>query len=170
MLPKYRSPTRLSMSRTLCRFGALLLAVQAAQATVIFVVGTSDGLLLCEDRRVTLTSSSGKVSYADGTKAQQLGKFGLFAVTGEVSATFTNIVGRTTTTFDILSAIPDFFNTHDIQVFDEQTAMEFEAGLRDQLNRERLDPKNRERGSRLKTEVWLYWMDREGRTRLYVVE
>ena len=148
-----------------------MLVAQAGSATIIVAVGTRDGLLLCEDRRLTMTSSTGRVSFSDSNKAQQLGKFGFFAVTGDVSAALVNFLGQSFTTFDILAEIPSFFKTHDIQEFDERTALEFETHLRDQLNRKPADAAARAApGPRARTEVWLYWIDRLGQTRLYIVD
>jgi hypothetical protein len=149
---------------------ALTFLAQAGFATIIIAVGTKDGLLVCEDRRLTTRSSNGQVSSSDADKAQQLGKFGFFAVAGDVSARLTNFFGQSITTFDILSEIPSFFKTHDIQQFNEQTALEFEAHLRDQLNKKPVNPGSRSQGPRAQTEVLLYWMDQTGRTHLYVVD
>lgn len=149
---------------------ALMLAAQTGFATIIIAVGTRDGLLLCEDRRLTMKSSSGQVSASDGDKAQQIGKYGFFAVTGDVSGRLTNFFGQSITTFDVLAAIPAFFKTHDIQKFDQQIALEFETHLRDQLNRKPVNPAQRAQGPRAQTEVLLYWMDQNLQTHLYVVD
>ena len=151
-------------------FLALLLVAQAGFATIIIAVGTRDGLLVCEDRRLTTRTSTGQVSFSDADKAQQLGKFGFFAVAGDVSGRLTNFFGQSITTFDVLAEIPSFFKTHDIQQFNEQTALEFEAHLRDQLNKKPVNPAQRSQGPRAQTEVLLYWMDQVGRTHLYVVD
>lgn len=151
-------------------FLGLTLVAQAGFATIIIAVGTRDGLLVCEDRRLTSRSSNGQVSTSDASKAQQLGKFGFFAVAGDVSASVTNFFGQSITTFDVLSAIPAFFKTHDIQQFNEGTAVEFEAHLRDQLNQKPANPTPGTQGPRAQTEVLLYWMDQTGRTHLYVVD
>jgi hypothetical protein len=148
----------------------LTLVARAGFATIIIAVGTKDGLLVCEDRRVTTKSSNGQVSFADAEKAQQLGKFGFFTVAGDLSGRMTNFFGQSITTFDILSEIPSFFKHHDIQQFNEQTALEFETHLRDQLNKKPVNPAQRSQGSRAQTEVLLYWMDRAGQTHLYVVD
>src|SRR5216683_2620538 len=158
------------MPRTLLLCASLLLAAQAGFATIIIAVGTRDGLLVCEDRRLTTKSSTGQVSYADADKAQQTGKFGFFAVAGDVSGAVFNAIGQPITTFDILAEIPSFFKTHDIQRFDEPTALEFEAHLRDQLNRKPGNAVGRAPGPRAQTEVWLYWADQAGVTRLYIVD
>jgi hypothetical protein len=158
------------MPRALRLLGSLLLIAQAGFATIIMAVGTRDGLLVCEDRRLTIRSSSGQVSYADADKAQQAGKFGFFAVAGDVSGAVYNAIGQPITTFDILAEIPSFFKAHDIQHFDEPTALEFEAHLRDQLNRKPGSVTQRAPGPRAQTEVWLYWTDQAGVTRLYVVD
>jgi len=158
------------VSRLPSLFAALTLAAQAGFATIIIAVGTRDGLLVCEDRRLTTRSSNGQVSSSDANKAQQIGKFGFFAVAGDVSARLTNFFGQSITTFDVLSEIPTFFKTHDIQQFDEQTALEFEAHLRDQLNKKPVNPAQGSQGPRAQTEVLLYWMDQVGRTHLYVVD
>jgi hypothetical protein len=55
-----------------------------------------------------MKSSSGQVSASDSDKAQQIGKYGSFAVTGVLSD-------------------PAFFKTHDIRKFYQQTVLEFEA-------------------------------------------
>jgi hypothetical protein len=128
------------MRRGLRLLSPLLLLGQAGFATIIMAVGTRDGLLVCEDRRLTIKSSSGQVSYADAGKAQQTGKFGFFAVAGDVSGAVYNAVGQSITTFDILAEIPSFFKAHDIQQFDEPTALEFEAHLRNQLNQKPGNP------------------------------
>lgn len=146
------------------------MAAQAGFATIIMAVGTRDGLLVCEDRRLTIKSSTGQVSYADAGKAQQAGKFGFFAVAGDVSGAVFNAIGQSITTFDILAEIPAFFKAHDIQQFDEPTALEFEAHLRDQLNRKPGNATPRAPGPRAQTEVWLYWTDQAGVTRLYIVD
>jgi len=151
-------------------FVALTLFAQAGFATIIIAVGTKDGLLVCEDRRLTTRSSNGQVSSSDANKAQQIGKFGFFAVAGDVSARLTNFFGQSITTFDILSEIPTFFKTHDIQQFNEQTALEFEAHLRNQLNKKPVNPAQTSQGPRAQTEVLLYWMDQLGQTHLYVVD
>lgn len=158
------------MSRVPSLFAALTLAAQAGFATIIIAVGTRDGLLVCEDRRLTTRSSNGQVSSSDANKAQQIGKFGFFAVAGDVSARLTNFFGQSITTFDILSEIPTFFKTHDIQQFNEQTALEFEAHLRDQLNKKPVNLAQGSQGPRAQTEVLLYWMDQVGRTHLYGVD
>jgi len=161
-------------SRTVSRipnlFVALMLVAKAGVATIIIAVGTKDGLLVCEDRRLTTKSSTGQVSFADADKAQQIGKFGFFAVAGDVSGRLTNFFGQSITTFDVLSEIPSFFKTHDIQQFNEQTALEFEAHLRDQLNKKPVNPTQRSQGPQAQTEVLLYWMDQTGQTHLYVVD
>jgi hypothetical protein len=126
--------------------------------------------LVCEDRRLTTRSSNGSASSADANKAQQIGKFGFFAVAGDVSARLTNFFGQSITTFDVLSEIPSFFKNHDIQQFNEQTALEFEAHLRDQLNKKPVNPAQLSQGPRAQTEVLLYWMDQTGRMHLYVVD
>ncbi len=149
---------------------ALAMVAQAAFGTIIIVAGTKDGLLVCEDRRLTLKSSDGKVSSVDGNKAQQLGKFGVYAITGDLSGGVTNIFGRSVTTFDLGSAIPSFFYSHNIQQFDEPMALEFEAHLRDQLTRKPSDPAHPTRGPGAQTEVLLYWMDQNGVTRLYIAD
>jgi hypothetical protein len=158
----------------MARFASLCVALafisRAGFATIIIAVGTKDGLLVCEDRRVTTKSSNGQVSFSDAEKAQQLGKFGFFAVAGDLSGKLTNFFGQSTTTFDVLSEIPSFFATHDIQQFNEQTALEFEAHLRDQLNKKPVTPAQRSEGPRAQTEVLLYWMDQTGLTHLYVVD
>jgi hypothetical protein len=158
------------MPRTLKLIAALMLVVRAASATIIIAVGTRDGLLVCEDRRLTAMTSAGKVSYSDAAKAQQIGKFGFFAVTGEVSATVTNVFGQSYATFDILSDIPSFFASRDIQQFNEQMAVEFEAYLRDRLNKKPVNPTRKSQGPRALTEVLLYWTDQSGRTRFYAVD
>jgi hypothetical protein len=147
-----------------------LLAAQAGFATIIIAVGTRDGLLVCEDRRLTMKSSTGQVSYTDADKARQIGKFGFYAVAGDVSGAVFNAIGQSITTFDILAEIPSFFKAHDIQRFDEPTALEFEAHLRDQLNRKPGNATQRAPGPRAQTEVWLYWTDQAGVTRLYIVD
>src|SRR5579864_1422242 len=136
------------MPRALCLLAPLLLIAQAGFATIIIAVGTRDGLLLCEDRRLTIKSSSGQVSYADANKAQQTGKFGFFAVAGDVSGAVYNAVGQSITTFDILAEIPSFFKAHEIQQFDELTALEFEAHLRNQLNQKPGNPTQHATGHR----------------------
>jgi hypothetical protein len=153
------------MPRALLLFASLSLAAQAGFATIIMAVGTRDGLLLCEDRRLTMKSSAGQVSYADADKAQQTGKFGFYAVAGDVSGAVFNAVGQSITTFDILAEVPSFFKAHDIQRFDEPTALEFEAHLRDQLNRKPGNVTERVPGPRAQTEVWLYWTDQAARGR-----
>ena len=158
------------MSRLTSSFVALTLFAQAGFATIIIAVGTKDGLLVCEDRRLTTRSSNGQVSSSDANKAQQIGKFGFFAVAGDVSARLTNFFGQSITTFDILSEIPSFFKTHEIQQFNEQTALEFEAHLRNQLNQKPVNPSLQSQGPRAQTEVLLYWMDQVGQTHLYVVD
>ena len=158
------------MLRALRLLAPLLLIAQAGFATIIIAVGTRDGLLLCEDRRLTIKTSSGQVSYADADKAQQAGKFGFFAVAGDVSGAVYNAIGQSITTFDILAEIPSFFKAHDIQHFDEPTALEFEAHLRDQLNRKPGSAAQRAPGPRAQTEVWVYWADQAGVTRLYIVD
>ena len=158
------------MPRTLLLCASLLLAVQAGFATIIMAVGTRDGLLVCEDRRLTMKSSTGQVSYADADKARQIGKFGFYAVAGDVSGAVVNAIGQSITTFDILAEIPSFFKAHDIQRFDEPAALEFEAHLRDQLNRKPGNVTQAAPGPRAQTEVWLYWADQAGLTRLYVVD
>jgi hypothetical protein len=158
------------MRRALRLLAPLLLIAQAGFATIIIAVGTRDGLLLCEDRRLTIKTSSGQVSYADADKAQQAGKFGFFAVAGDVSGAVYNAIGQSVTTFDILAEIPSFFKAHDIQHFDEPTALEFEAHLRDQLNRKPGSAAPQAAGPRAQTEVWVYWIDQAGVTRLYVVD
>lgn len=142
----------------------------AGLATIIVAVGTKDGLLVCEDRRLTTKSSNGQVSFADGDKAQQIGKFGFFAIAGDLSGTLTNFFGQSIRTFDVLSEIPFFFTTHDIQQFNEQAASEFETHLQDQLKRKPVLPAQRSQGLRAQTEVLLYWMDRAGQTHLYIVD
>jgi hypothetical protein len=146
-----------------------LIIAHSGWATIILAVGTRDGLLVCEDRRLTIRSSTGQVSFADANKARQLGKFGFFAITGDVSAAYTNIVGRSNTVFDLLSEIPAFFNSHDIQLFDQQTALEFEARLRGQMSLGPANPARSSSGPRVQTEIWLYWIDEPGLTHLYVV-
>jgi len=158
------------MSRLPSLFVALTLFAQAGFATIIIAVGTKEGLLVCEDRRLTTRSSNGQVSSSDANKAQQIGKFGFFAVAGDVSARLTNFFGQSITTFDILSEIPSFFKTHEIQQFNEQTALEFEAHLRNQLNQKPVNPSLQSQGPRAQTEVLLYWMDQVGQTHLYVVD
>src|SRR6476660_2259386 len=158
------------MPRALRLLVPLFLIAQAGFATIIIAVGTRDGLLLCEDRRLTIKTSSGQVSYADADKAQQAGKFGFFAVAGDVSGAVYNAIGQSITTFDILAEIPSFFKAHDIQHFDEPTALEFEAHLRDQLNRKPGGAAQRAAEPRAQTEVWVYWIDQAGVTRLYVVD
>ena len=158
------------MSRLPSLFLALTLLAQAGFATIIIAVGTKEGLLVCEDRRLTTRSSNGQVSSSDADKAQQIGKFGFFAVAGDVSARVTNFFGQSITTFDILSEIPSFFKTHEIQQFNEQTALEFEAHLRNQLNQKPVNPGLQSQGPRAQTEVLLYWMDQVGQTHLYVVD
>jgi hypothetical protein len=149
---------------------ALTFFAKAGFATIIIAVGTKDGLLVCEDRRLTTRSSTGQVTSSDADKAQQIGKFGFFAVAGDVSGRLTNFFGQSITTFDVLSEIPSFFQTHEIQQFNEQTALEFEAHLRDQLNKKPVNPTPRSQGPRAQTEVLLYWMDQAGLTHLYVVD
>jgi hypothetical protein len=158
------------VSRMFRLIAAPVLLTQAAFGTIIIAAGTKDGLLVCEDRRLTLKSSDGKVSSADGNKAQQLGKFGVYAITGDLSGGVTNIFGRSVTTFDLSSAIPSFFYSHNIQQFDEPMALEFEAHLRDQLTRKPVDPAHPAQGSGAQTEVLLYWMDQAGVTHLYIVD
>ena len=158
------------MSRLPSLFVALTLFAQAGFATIIIAVGTKEGLLVCEDRRLTTRSSNGQVSSSDANKAQQIGKFGFFAVAGDVSARLTNFFAQSITTFDILSEIPSFFKTHEIQQFNEQTALEFEAHLRNQLNQKPVNPGLQSQGPRAQTEVLLYWMDQVGQTHLYVVD
>lgn len=149
---------------------AIALVAQAASGTIIIAVGTKDGLLVCEDRRLTVKSSDGRVTTADGNKAQQLGKFGVYAITGDVSGGLMNIFGRSVTTFDLAAAIPSFFARHDVQRFDQPMALEFEADLRDQLTRKPADPAHPVQGPRARTEVLLYWMDQAGTTHLYIVD
>lgn len=158
------------MPRTLLLLASLSLAAQAGFATIIMAVGTRDGLLVCEDRRLTIKSSTGQVSYADADKARQIGKFGFYAVAGDVSGAVFNAIGQSITAFDILAEIPAFFKAHDIQRFDEPAALEFEAHLRDQLNRKPGIVTARAPGPRAQTEVWLYWTDQAGATRLYIVD
>ena len=143
---------------------ALALLSQAALGTIIIAVGTRDGLLVCEDRRLTMRTSDGKVSSVEGNKAQQLGKFGVYTITGAFSAGMTNVFGERVTVFNLGSAIPSFFTSHDIQRFDEPMALEFEAHLRDQL------AKKPARGPGAQAEVMLYWMDQAGVTHLYTVD
>jgi hypothetical protein len=155
----------------MCRLiTAVALACQAAFGTIIIAVGTKDGLLVCEDRRLTLKSSDGRVAFADGNKAQQLGKFGVYAITGDLSGGVTDMFGRSVTTFDLGSAIPSFFYSHNIQQFDEPMALEFEADLRAQLIRKPADPAHPTQSPGARTEVLLYWMDQAGVTHLYVVD
>ena len=96
------------MSRLASLLVALTLLAQSGFATIIVVVGTRDGLLVCEDRRVTRSTSSGQVSSFESDKAQQVGKFGFFAVAGDLAGSVTNFFGQSITTFDILAAIPLF--------------------------------------------------------------
>jgi len=154
------------------RFTALMaLSVNAALGTIIIAVGTNDGLLVCEDRRLTIKSGDGKVSFADGNKSQQIGKFGFFAISGDVSGGMTNAFGQSFTAFDLLAEIPAFFKNHDIQVFDEPMALEFEAHLRDQLSRRPVSAVQAQKQEvKSRAEVLLYWMDRTGAARLYVVD
>jgi len=159
-----------TVSRLPSLFVTLMLVGQAGFATIIIAVGTKDGPLVCEDRRLTTKTSTGQISFADADKAQQLGKFGFFAVAGDVSGRLTNFFGQSITTFDVLAEIPSFFKTHDIKQFNEQTALEFEAHLRDQLNKKPVNPSQPSQGPRAQTEVLLYWMDRTGQTHLYVVD
>lgn len=131
-----------AMPRLPILFLTLVLAARVGFATIIIAVGTKDGLLVCEDRRVTTKSNNGKVSFADAEKAQKLGKFGFFTVAGDLSGRMTNFFGQSITTFDILS----FFETHDIQQFNEQMAVEFETHLRDQLDKKPVNPTQRSQG------------------------
>ena len=149
---------------------ALVLLAQTGFATIIVVAGTRDGLLVCEDRRLTTRSSNGQVSSSEANKAQQIGKYGFFAVAGDVSGRLTNFFGQSITTYDVLAEIPAFFKTHEIQKFNEQTALEFEAHLRDQLNRKPVNPAQPAKGPRAQTEVLLYWMDQNLQHHVYVVD
>jgi hypothetical protein len=49
-------------------------------------------------------------------------------------------------------------------------ALEFEAHLRDQLNRKPVNPAQPAQGPRAQTEVLLYWMDQNIQNHLYVVD
>ena len=159
------------MSRKLILLTSLiLLLAKSSSATIIVIVGTGDGLLLCEDRRLTSRSSNGQISFSEADKAQQIGKYGFFAVTGDVSGTVTNFWGQRIRTFDILSGIPSFFGSHNIQQFDEQTALEFESHLRDQLSKKPATPVETSTRPKAQTEVLLYWMDQVGQAHLYVVD
>jgi hypothetical protein len=158
------------VSRLLRLLAVLVLVSHAAFGTIIIAVGTSDGLLLCEDRRLTIKSDSGQVSSVDGNKAEQLGKFGFFAITGEVSGGLRNIFGQSVMTFDVRSEIPAFFKTHDIQQFNEQMAGEFETHLWDELKKKPVSAAQRTQELRAQTEVLLYWMDQSGHTRLYILD
>lgn len=164
------SGENLRVGRAYRLIAAIALVSQAASGTIIVVVGTKDGLLICEDRRLTVKSSDGRVAAADGNKAQQLGKFGVYAITGDLSGGLTNMFGRSITSFDLTAAIPSFFSRHDIQHFDESMALEFEADLRDQLTKKPVDPAHPAQGPRARTEVLLYWMDQSGITHLYIVD
>jgi hypothetical protein len=87
-----------------------------------------------------------------------------------VSGRLTNFFGQSITTFDVLAEIPSFFKTHDIQQFNEQAALEFEAHLRDQLKKKPVNSRQQSQGPRAQTEVLLYWMDQSGQTHLYLVD
>ncbi len=149
---------------------ALLLATRAGFATVIMIVGTKDGLLVCEDRRLTSRSSNGQISFTEAEKAQQIGKFGLFAVAGDISGRVTNFFGQSITTYDVLAEVPSFFLSRDIQHFDEPMALELEANLRDQLSHKQLVQIRGTQTPQAQTEVLLYWMDQTGQAHLYVVD
>src|SRR5258706_16347310 len=97
------------MLRALRLLTPLLLIAQAGFATIIIAVGTRDGLLLCEDRRLTIKSSSGQVSYADADKAPRAGKCGFLAVAGDLSGGVANAIGQSITTFVILAENPSCF-------------------------------------------------------------
>jgi hypothetical protein len=158
------------VSRLLRLLAVVVLISHAAFGTIIIAVGSSDGLLLCEDRRLTIKSDTGQVSSVDANKAEQLGKFGFFAITGEVSGGLRNIFGQSVVTFDVRSEIPAFFKTHDIQQFNEQMAGEFETHLWDELKKKPVSAAQRTQELRVQTEVLLYWMDQSGRTRLYILD
>ena len=157
------------MFKLLSVLGFLVLTTPFSRATIIVAVGTKDGPLVCEDRRITLKSSNGQVSAADGNKAQQLGKFGVFAIAGDISGGMTNVVGRSYVTFDVLAEIPAFFKSHDVQQFNPQMAEEFEAHLWDELKKKSLIAERPGQVMRAQTEILLYWMDPAGAINLYIL-
>jgi len=65
---------------------ALALSYQIASATIVVAVGTKDGILVCEDTRLTRTDQVGNRTYVDSShKAQRHGSFGFSTAAGALS-------------------------------------------------------------------------------------
>jgi len=131
------------MSRPL--LGVLFaLFAQIGSATVVITVGTKDGILVCEDTRITHTDQDGRQAFTDSNhKAQRHGAFGFSATAGSLSYSEQQPIGGGPIIFlnsgfnnyDILAEIRSFFTFNDIRRFDEPMAGMFEAQLLVQLRK-----------------------------------
>ena len=166
--------TRVSV---LAALAALALLSAPSLATVILTTGTKDGLLLCEDTRLTLTDSqTNQQQIQDGRhKAEAVGQYGLFALAGDLtfgpssssqplslSTLFSPpLYGR----YDIAAEVRSFFQSHDIRSFVDLDAWSLESSISQALQKKAFATLSFQ-GPKLV--VLLFWIDHSDQIRGYL--
>jgi hypothetical protein len=158
------------MSKLLLGCAFALFVSQIGSATVVVAVGTKDGILVCEDTRITQTDQDRNQTFIDSVhKAQSHGAFGFSAAGGDLAYSEPQIIGGPSpSSYDILAEIRSFFEANDIRQFDNLMAAEFESRLTAELQKTSLasDPRLSLGPPRL-IEVSLFWIDNSGQPKWY---
>lgn len=142
---------------------------QVASATVVVAVGTKDGILVCEDTRITQTNQDGDQTVIDSShKAQRLGAFGISTAGGDLAYTEPGSPSN----YDILADIRSFFEANDIRQFDDLMASRFESRLTAELQSTSPtpDPLLSLIAPLRVIEISLFWIDSSGQPKWYGVD
>jgi hypothetical protein len=146
---------------SVCRIGS---------ATVVVAVGTKDGILVCEDTRITQTDQDRNQTFIDSIhKAQRHGAFGISAAGGDLAYSEPQTIGGSShSSYDILAEIRSFFEANDIRQFDNLMAARLESRLTAELQKTSL---TRDQwlslGPPRLIEVSLFWIDYFGQPKWY---
>jgi hypothetical protein len=147
---------------------------QIGSATVVVAVGTKDGILVCEDTRITQTDQDRNQTFIDSVhKAQRHGAFGFSAAGGDLAYSEPQIIGGSTllgspSNYDILAEIRSFFEANDIRQFDNLMAARFESRLTAELQKTFLTGDSRfSLGPPRVLEVSFFWIDYFGQPKWY---
>ncbi len=154
-----------------------LICVHVLQGTVVVSVGTKDGIVVCEDNRVTRTDQDNKQTFTDSThKSQPLGRFGLWAAAGALWHVEQHSIGgvlwnRSHSSYDMLEEIRTFFESNNIQEFGPAMASKFESRLKDELRKTSFSRLSLSSlgGPTRGVVVFLYWIDSAGEPNVYAV-
>jgi hypothetical protein len=136
----------------------IFLLPHVGSATVLFIVGTKDGRLVCEDTRLTRTIG-GKVTYDDSVhKTQLLSTNILFSAVGNLTRSHEispNVWSEED--FNILEAVPKFFTNNNPEPFGRDEAWKFQNFVSEELQKGSV--KLGRSSGELKTLIVLNWVD-----------